>query len=214
MSGYEYDVVILVADSHTETFVEVLLKEKGRALGIGRIRYEMIVHEESDPGVFKNPHELLREYYQGRAKKVMVVLDEEWEGSPGKERIRNGVKDLIVRNTNWKEEDIEVIVPSPEIEIWAWYDNQRLARALGVDESTVRKCREEGEPRKDGKPKRPKEALECIARSARMPYGRGVIRLVAGGVSRRVVAACRDEEFGRFVSFLRAVQKGSDVDGT
>ncbi len=112
MREYEYDVVILVADSHMETFVDVLLKEKNRALGIGHIMYEIITHEERDPGIFNNPYELLR-IYQGKARKVMVMLDEEWSGSPGKERIRREVKDLIVRNTDWKEEDIAVIVPSP-----------------------------------------------------------------------------------------------------
>ncbi|NPB04374.1 MAG: hypothetical protein GXO39_08195 [Thermotogae bacterium] len=113
------------------------------------------------------------------------MLDEEWE------------------NTNWKEEDIAVIVPSPEIEIWAWYDTQRLARALKVEESIVKECRKKYSLRENGKPERPKEALECIARSVKVPYGRGVLELIAKGVSRRVANACEDKEFKKFIRFLR-----------
>jgi len=181
----EYDVVILVADSHAEVFVDVLLREKRKALGLGPIRYEVIVHDGSDPGVFKNPYELLR-VYQGRARKVLVMLDEEWSGSPGKGKIEKRIKELIVRNTTWRVEDIEVIVLSPEIEVWAWYDTGRLAWALGVDRQTVEYCRGKYGVREDGKPVRPKEALECIANIVRRPYGGGMLRLIARGVSGRV----------------------------
>lgn len=47
----EYDVVILVADSHAEVFVDVLLKEKREAIGVGPIRYEVIVHYERSGGI-------------------------------------------------------------------------------------------------------------------------------------------------------------------
>ncbi len=202
----EYDVVILVADSHAEVFVDVLLKEKREAIGVGPIRYEVIVHYESDPGVFKNPYELLRAY-QGRARKVLVMLDEEWSGSPGKGEIEKRIKELILRNTTWGAEDIEVVVLSPEIEVWAWYDTWRLTWALGVDRRIVEDCRKEYGVREDGKPVRPKEALECISNNGGPPYGGGMLRLIAQRVSRRVAKACRDEGFGRFVEFLRAVGK-------
>ncbi|NPB04375.1 MAG: hypothetical protein GXO39_08200 [Thermotogae bacterium] len=44
MNEQKYDVVILVADFYLT-----------RSLRIGQVRYEVIIHEESDPGVFNNP---------------------------------------------------------------------------------------------------------------------------------------------------------------
>ena len=132
-------------------------------------------------------------------------MDEEWSGSPGKGEIEERIKELILRNTTYKAEDIEVVVLSPEIEVWAWYDTGRLTWALGVDRRIVEDCRGKYGVREDGKPVRPKEALECIANAVKMTYGGGMLRLIARGVSRRVAKACRDEGFGRFVEFLRAV---------
>jgi len=53
------DLIALVPDKNTETGISSLLC-RYKDLGIRKISYKIIIHPKHDPGVYKNPVDLLR----------------------------------------------------------------------------------------------------------------------------------------------------------
>lgn len=165
-------------------------------------KQDVIVDASNDSGVYTRAHELLRPFLKQHHHAV-VVLDEEWEGSPGAGRIKTHISRNMIRN-GWKEARFAVCVIAPELENWIWQDSPHVAaafrhssfrelhawlhvRGLWTDESS--------------KPSRPKEAIEEALRANRIPRSSTLYRQVTERVS---VRGCTDPAFQELCTFLRS----------
>lgn len=204
------DLVFLVADA---TMQQTLLGFLGRAqfhrsLGCGEFSIDaranrdvFVAAGQNDPGLYANADELLRPHATTHHRAV-VMLDADWDGSPGAAAIRDDVTALVARV--WSPADVAVIVLDPEIETWFWQpDSPHVATAMNY--RGQRQYREvlaaagywpNGHP----KPPRPKEALYYMRRVHRTDFSPAVLQRAAAQVSPR---RCVDPAFGSLCNALR-----------
>jgi hypothetical protein len=192
------DCIFLLADKMMESTFKGFLGRNNfhLNLGTGPFTAEIIVDRQGrDSGVYKRAHEFLRGYHSTHGHAV-AVLDNAWEGSPGASIIEATIKDNLMRN-GWREENVEVIVIEPELEIWLWQDSPSIAGALRFDHSpypTLKKWLEaKGFWQDDAlKPARPKEAFEHIARKSGFPISGATYARMVQQLS---VRRCTDPAF-------------------
>ena len=130
--------VILVADSNMAATFRGYFKRDRWHLSLGCSPFEintdvgadLLVDEGgNDPGVYTKGHELLRPY-QNSHHRALVVLDCEWEGSPGKQAIVDHITGNLIAS-GWLADAIKVIAIDPELENWLWQDKPHVATVLG-----------------------------------------------------------------------------------
>src|SRR5947208_12344713 len=124
------DCIFLVADKQMEYAFKGFLERSNfhLSLGIRPFTYEIIVDPASDPGVYTRGHELLRLYCQTH-RHAIVVLDNDWHGSPGATTIQTTIKQRLAQN-GWSSGNVEVVVIVPELEIWLCQDSLHVAEAF------------------------------------------------------------------------------------
>ena len=129
--------VILVADSNMAAAFRGFFQREGWHLSLGCAPFEintqvgadLIVDEGgNDPGVYTKGHELLRPY-QSSHQHAIVVLECEWDGSPGKAAIEAHITEQLVAS-GWADGAVKVIAIDPELENWLWQDKPQVAQAL------------------------------------------------------------------------------------
>ena len=202
------DCIFLVADKNMEAAFSGFLSrdEFHQSLGTGPLDFDpetdIIVDEGgADPGVFRRAHELLRPYLDVY-RFAVVALDCAWAGSPGAERIVEGISKRLTE-VGWTIDRFRVIAIDPEIEAWMWQDNVHVASALRYrGKSSLRQhLNKQGWwPKGVGKPPSPKNALEWTLRSTRRVRSSAVYREIASEVS---VRDCRDGAFRQLARTLR-----------
>jgi hypothetical protein len=196
------DIVFLVADNGMKHVVKGFLgREPNRRLGCGTFTIdpdlEIRVEPTKDPGVFGKAHELLQPYEHSHQRAV-VMVDADWEGSPGAFAIREHISQCLARG--WKE--FAVIVIEPELEAWLMNDNPHLAKVFRCP-GNYRQILVAAGHWPDGatKPPRPKEALEYLrkqhkARASNAEFGKLAERMS--------VRQCQDPAFIQLCDRLRA----------
>ncbi|MDT0468731.1 methylation-associated defense system protein MAD4 [Streptomyces gibsoniae] len=201
----ERHVVFLLADGGMEQLLTGFFeREKPHLrLGCGPFTHEVIVAPTKDPGVYQTARELLRPYELVETHAV-VMLDAEWDGSPGATAIR----DRIVKQLDGVWGRYEVIVLDPELEVWFWRDTPELGHALNIPEQRGGKRVRDLLPAKgpaswppgQAKPTHPKSALEFLRRDRKVHADR------SNAVFRRVgalsVKGCTDPAFQLLLSTL------------
>ncbi|SDT60908.1 methylation-associated defense system protein MAD4 [Actinoplanes derwentensis] len=201
MPASKRDVVFLVADGSMEQMVRGFVGEQKAhlKLGCGRFTVEptdIVVASRRDPEVYGLAHQLLRPYATTH-RHAVVMLDNDWEGSPGVKKIR----DRIAKNVGQEWDEYAVIVLDPELEAWVWQDNPSLAPALGCPPNFRQLLATSGHwPVGQAKPADPKKALEYLRRRHRADPSKAVFRRVAGRVS---VRNCTDGAFLQLRDTLR-----------
>lgn len=202
MNGNKRPCVILVADSNmAAAFRGYLTRDQWhRSLGCAPFDFnpdvgrDLLVDEGgNDPGVYCRAHELLRPYLNTHAR-VLVALDCEWEGSPGKQSIIDDITARLVRS-GWQTEAVKVIAIEPELENWLWQDNPLVAQALRYrSEPRLRTLlAQQGLwPEGEAKPPRPKETAEWVLRQTRQPRSSAIYEELARRVS---IKGCTDAAF-------------------
>jgi hypothetical protein len=136
--------------------------------------------------VYSTARELLRPV-EKLYRRAVVMLDAEWEGSPGAYRIRAHITESL--QCAW--EQFEVIVIEPELEAWVWQDSPHVAKALKCRADFRQVLHYSGHwPEGQAKPKDPKAALEYLRREQRADRSNALFRRLAGTVSAR---GCQDE---------------------
>ncbi len=202
------DCLFLVADKNMEATFKGFLGRDGfqHSLCCGEFGFDpshdlVYAAADNDPGLFVRGHELLRPY-QSTHRHAVVVLDAEWDGSPGAEVIQEKLRNQIV-STGWSEESFAVIVIDPELEMWIWQQNNHVATALGADsmqsllaDDAVRQAWPDGQ----AKPDRPKEVLEAILKKNRIPRSSAIYKKITSQVS---VQGCQDGSFLELLETLR-----------
>lgn len=195
------DLIVLVADKNMQ-FTLFPLLNRFQALNIRPIRFDIFIHPQRDPGIYKGSHLFLREF-SALYQYAMVFLDYEGSGAERKkpEEIRNEILENLKRN-GWPNK-AEIIVFDPELEIWAWIDSPHLSKVLGWSSFGELKSfllQTKYWSRDENKPNRPKECFDLALRHNRIPRSSAIYQQIATHVSFR---NCQDLAFKRFLETLQ-----------
>jgi hypothetical protein len=194
--------VILVADSNMAAAFRGYFKRDGWHLSLDCAPFDintdvgadLLVDEGgNDPGVYTKGHELLRPY-QNSHQRALVVLDCEWDGSPGKEVIVEHITARLV-GSGWAEDAIKVIAIEPELENWLWQDKPQVADVLRYKgANSLRQHLADNGWWPDGlaKPPRPKEAAEWVLKQTKQPRSSAIYQKLAEHIS---IKGCTDMAF-------------------
>ena len=123
-----------------------------------------------------------------------MVLDCEWEGSPGKDAIVAHITANLVAS-GWAEDAVKVIAIEPELENWLWQDKPQVADVLRYkgDKSLRQHLADSGWwPADAAKPPRPKEAAEWVLKQTRQPRSSAIYQKLAERIS---IRGCTDAAF-------------------
>ena len=161
------DLLFYVADGNMKEAIRGFMERDAlqQRVGCGPIDFDArrdikVAKGQNDPGVYTRGAELLRPF-SGEYRHAVVIVDEEWEGSPGAAAIRGRV-DGHLRAVGWDASGLALVV-CPEADVWLWTDTDHTAQALGWASWTeLSAALRQAEWLADGevKPVRPKEAAE------------------------------------------------------
>ncbi len=194
-----YDLTFLVADKPMQFAIQGALS-RPEALGIRPVRADFVVHTGRDGGVRRAGADLLRLKRSAAAHAVMVL---DYEGCGARESVAELETLLDERLRQDWAGNAKAIVIEPELDVWMWGSDNALAEVLDWDKADrIRDwLREAGwQFSEDGKPERPKEALEAVLRELGQPQSAALYRNI---VSRISLSRCRDAAFLRLRAQLR-----------
>ena len=196
------DVVFLVADGAMEQMLRGFFARPQfhRSLGCGPIDFDpaedLIVAPTKDPGVYGTARELLRPFEPSHQHAV-VMLDNDWEGSPGRDQIHDNVSTAL--KNAW--EKFAVIVIDPELEAWVWQDNPHVAEAFNCPTNFRDILAKSNHwPSDLLKPPDPKEALNHLRKRYKADRQNAAFRRLAAKIS---VRHCQDPAFNHLCDSLR-----------
>jgi hypothetical protein len=163
----------------------------------------VVARSQCDPGVFKRAYDFLA-MYRGKYRHAVVILDAEWEGSPGPQAIQAKMEEHL-RAAGWPPPEGLAVVIVPELEAWLWTNSVHSAQVLGWGAlPDLREAlRDSGQwPQEASKPPRPKEAVKWALRSGpkRLPHSSSLYRQLA---SRASLKTCRDQALKSLAYALR-----------
>jgi hypothetical protein len=206
------DLLFFVADRNMREAVAGLLERDQihriigcRAFSFDPRRDIKVAEGQNDPGLFVRANELLRPLAPEYAHAV-VIVDEEWIGSPGAAAIEQKLRGHL-DDAGWLNENSLGLVVSPEADVWLWSDSPHSATALGWVSWDVLRPRLEAQgflTVGDTKPERPKEAAEWALRNSpgkKAPRSSAIYRQVSSRVS---IQRCEDDALARLLNALRA----------
>jgi hypothetical protein len=188
------DLVLLVADKNMHFALKGAL-ERPKAMGIRPIQYEIPVHPGRDGGMRKSGPEILA-LERRRFTHALAMLDFEGSGTD----LANG-KELEARldhrlRSAWNTQ-AKAIVIEPELDVWMWGSDNAIQQVIRWPSGKIIRqwLREHGfQLTSNGKPERPKEALESLLRELKIPRSSSLYQDIAGKIS---LAKCKDEAFQR-----------------
>jgi hypothetical protein len=208
------DIVFLVADKNMEEVFSGFLSRNQFHLSLGCDAFtfdaevDIHRHPRKDPGVYNEAAAFL-ETYRDSHHCAVVVLDSEWEGSPGAAKIREKIEAELA--TKWQR--YVVIVIDPELEQWVWVSRKVADNTFEIHPHVVNCFRYKQEKplhellrdknnwdNLKAKPKRPKEAVELVLKQSRMPRSSAIYRTISEQVS---IKGCKDDSFKILVEKLR-----------
>ncbi len=171
------------------------------AMGIRPIRFKIWVHAGRDGGVRVSGAKMARTG-KGQFDHALVIFDYEGCGdqAPVNEIERNIDSQL---ECDW-EGNARAVVIAPEVDIWMWGNDNALGEVLRWQEgNSVREwlCERNWQFDANGKPLRPKEALEALRKHQREPRSSRFYEEIALKLSLR---RCSDPAFIRLRDLLRA----------
>lgn len=187
------DLVVLVPDKNTEFAVRGAIRRE-KALGIRSLDCKVIVEPGRDGGVRRRGVQILsverRQFGHG-----LLIFDYEGSGANGPAAATEAELDEALRS-GWGDRG-KAIVIEPEVDIWMWGAETHLKDVVGW--SGAQGIRDWLSSKgfvfsPQGKPLRPKEALEEVFREARIPRSSAQYESLAGRLS---MARCQDAAFHR-----------------
>lgn len=204
------DLLVYVADGNMEEAVGGLLDRDGvhHVIGCAPFVFDSrtdirVAKGQNDPGVYTRADALMRPF-AGEYRHAVVIVDEEWDGSPGITAIEARLRAHLIA-AGWPADQSLALVVSPEADVWLWSDSPHTATALGwASWDTLRPALEgAGHLAAEAtKPARPKEAAEWALRQGpkRIPRSSRIYREVSGKVS---VRRCEDRSLTTFIGQLQ-----------
>lgn len=195
------DCLFLVADKNMEGMLKGFFSRDAfqHAVGCGHFDFDfrqdlVVAHGQNDPGLYTRANEFLQPYANTH-RHAVVMVDAEWEGSPGKAAISQRIVGHLA-HAGWSDDKGCAVVITPELENWVWQDSPHVCSALGFDRpfAVLRTTLEtEGfwQPNA-AKPDRPKEAVEWVLRQSRKGRSSAIYQQLATRVTAK---RCTDEAF-------------------
>jgi hypothetical protein len=188
------DLFLLVADKNMDFALKGAL-DRPKALEIRPVQYEIRAHPGRDGGIRKSGPEILA-LERRRFSHALLILDFEGSGTD----LANG-KDLEARlderlSRVWNAQ-AKAIVIEPELDVWVWGSDNAIGDVIRWPSGkTIREwLLEQGfQFTSNGKPERPKEALESLLREQKVPRSSALYQDIARKISLR---KCKDEAFQR-----------------
>ncbi len=198
------DCVFLLADLEIRAFIEGFFNRPRFHLSLGTSPFihDIIADTQgNDPGVYTRAHELLRPYLNTHVR-AAILLDAQWDGSPGPDAIRLHIGSNM-RNTGWSEDRFIVTVIDPELETWIWQDNPNVEKAFGYEGPTsLRKWLETEKlwPDDHQKPPDPKAAVQHTLKICKKRIPSVAFKRISSRVS---VRKCTDDSFQELLGALQ-----------
>ena len=201
------DCIFLLADTNMEAaFKGFLCRDQfHQSLQCGAFDFDarqdlVVASGANDPGLYNRGHELLRPYTQTHTHAILV-LDSEWDGSPGADAIDTYISANLYQS-GWTDANCKVIVIDPELENWIWQRNDHVACALGLDSASSFPSAIPADvwPEGQTKPNNPKETLEAVLRANRIPRSSSIYKNITSRVS---VSNCEEQSFQLFRTTLQ-----------
>jgi hypothetical protein len=190
-------LVFVVADSDIQAMVTGFLQKERADLRLGCAPFEFDAKldleraaADKDSGLYMRGAQHVLRLRRTHAH-VVVMLDADWEGSPGATAIDQKLREDL-RKCGCSNDDSEVIVLEPEIEAWMWVDKLEVAREFGFESSDdLRSWLADAgfALGANQKPLRPKEALYAALRAKRKARSSATFAAVAAKVS---LNTCQD----------------------
>ena len=188
------DLVLLVADKNAQFALKGALG-RPTALGIHPIEFEFRVHPGRDGGTRKTGPEMLA-LDRRRFDHALLVLDFEGSGTdlPSAEDLE---VQLDRRLSEYWKDAAKSIVIAPELDVWVWGADNAIETAIEwpAGQGLREWLRNKGFTLEaNGKPTRPKEALEFALTLPSLPRSSALYQTIAEKISLR---RCSDEAFIR-----------------
>ena len=201
-------LLFVVADKNMEYVLRGFFERNGwdRAVPCEPFEFDaardiLVAVGQNDPGLYKRANDLLRPFH-GKYERVVVMIDAEWNGSPGAEEIRAEIEAHIV-SAGWAAKDGLALVLEPEIDVWLWSNSPHVATAMGWKnwDELRSSLKNNGWLMEAGiKPERPKEAAEWALRQRQKPRSSTLYWKIANVVS---VSRCKDPTLNALLNALR-----------
>ncbi|MCK6575631.1 hypothetical protein L6V77_31640 [Myxococcota bacterium] len=156
---------------------------------------------QADCGLYTRGNELLRPL-AGQYEHMVIMVDAEWEGSPGAVLIRKQMAKHLI-SAGWANDRGLALVFEPEVDVWLWTRTDHTARALGWPNWSALEAALDADARwsaSEAKPRRPKELAEWALRHQRKARSSLVYRRVAENVG---LGRCTDPAFQRLRDALQ-----------
>ncbi|MEA1647473.1 hypothetical protein UAJ10_00400 [Nitrospirillum sp. BR 11164] len=202
------DCLFFVADSNIEFAIRGLFERGGvfNIIGCSPFSFDpkqdlAVARGQNDPGLYARAKDLIQPFH-GTHRRIIVIMDEDWDGTPGQAKIEEQLNSHI-EAAGWGAGNGKAIVVTPEADNWIWSDSPHTAAALGWEsfEQIRNWLNSQGMwPENMSKPPRPKEALEKVLRLKCKPRSSSLYRIVAGKSS---VKRCLDPSVELIFSTLR-----------
>lgn len=188
------DLVIVAADKNAEFAIGGALR-RPHAAGIRSIDFEIKVHPGRDGGARKDGVAMLA-LEKGRFGHGLLILDFDGCGTRLSSAIELEAELDRSLEVRWGR-NAKAIAIEPELDVWAWGSDNAMGEILDWPPGTTIRghLRRLGfELRPDGKPVRPKEALEAILKVRRLPRSASLYARITGRIS---LDRCTDSAFKR-----------------
>jgi hypothetical protein len=195
------DLVVLVADKNAQFALQGALG-RSQALGIRNVTWEFRTHVGRDGGARVSGASVLA-LERPRFSHAILLFDLEGSGAEEGQSAENLEQALDVQlATHWGE-NAKAIVIDPEVDAWIWGNDNLLKELLRwpLDGSIRDWLRGKGfELNDQGKPSRPKEALEKMVPIHRQPRSSALYEKVCNRIS---LQSCTDTAFLRLRTALQ-----------
>jgi hypothetical protein len=197
-----HDLVILAADKNAQFALRGALR-RPEALGVRAIFHEFRMHPGRDGGVRTSGVDVLARERR-RFAHALLVFDLEGSGADQKQTAVDLERDLDAQLEALWGPNAKAIVITPEVDIWLWGTDNALRDVLRWP-SEVGGMREWLQLQgfvfdANGKPERPKEALEAMIPVHKQPRSSALYEKITGKISLR---RCTDPAFLRLRETLR-----------
>jgi len=194
------DLFVLVADKYMEETLSTILGRHA-SIGIRPIDFEVCRLFSHDSGCYRDSCGLLKTQVDS-FQHALTVFDYEGCGVENRMQpleIEQKLNDELTKDWN---DGAKAIVIVPELEKWIWSRSPSFASSLKWrDRVDVWTWSQNYFPfDNNGKPERPKEALNAAMRKAGTPKSTSIYKEIARKVSFR---NCQDAAFNRMLDYLR-----------
>lgn len=206
------DLLFFVADKNMAGAVGGLLEREliHRIVGCAQFTFDArrdikVAEGQNDPGLYTRANELLRPM-RAEYSHAVVIVDEEWNGSPGATAIEARLR-AHLDDAGWTAETSLGLCVCPEADVWLWSGSPHSATVLGWTSWDVLRPRLEQEGllvAGRAKPERPKKAAEWALQNGpgkKVPRSSALYRQISSQVS---IRRCQDDALARLLSALRA----------